>query len=92
MFAEFFELAHKWREVTIARDDHKGINVILTVCQVHGIHTKLNVRAIFTGLGSFRNFHQLNGRFMQKCRVGAETAPVAIGFFSDDFTFFKQAF
>ena len=44
----------------------------------------------FAGLRSLGNLDQLDGGFVQRLRVGAEAAPVAVGLLGDDLAFFDQ--
>src|SRR5262249_47760425 len=92
VLAQFFQFGDERGKIAVTGDDNEGVNVILRVGEVHGIDAQPNVGGVLADLSAAWDFDEFDGRFMKRSGVGAEPAPVGIGFLGDNLTLFDQAF
>src|SRR5262249_5315694 len=91
VLAQLLQLRHKRGEVAVAGDDDEGVDVVLGVRQVHGVHAQADVGRVFAGLTAARDLNQLDGRLVQRRGVLGEPAPIGVGLFDDDLALLDEA-
>ena len=92
MLAQLLELGDQRREIAVTGNNHEGIDVLLGIGQVHGVHAQANVGRVLACLGPPGNFYQFDGRLMQGGGVVAETVPVGVSPLGDDLALLYQPF
>ena len=83
-FVVFAQLAHERREIGVAADDGKGVDVALRVTKVERIDHHADIGGIFARLPDVRNLDHLEGGFVQPALEGLVALEIAIGLFHYD--------
>ena len=90
MLPQFLQLGNERRKVTVARHDHKRVDVLLRIGQIHGVDAQPDVGGVLARLRPPGNLDQLDGRFVQLLGVARVAVPVGIGLLGDDLPFFDH--
>ena len=86
------QLRNQRREIRVAADDDKGIDMQLRIAEIEGIDDKADVRRILARLANMRNLDQFEIGLVHLCLEGLVALPVAIGLLDHDAALGEQAF
>jgi hypothetical protein len=90
VLAQLLELGHQRGEVGVAGDDDEGIDVVLRVGQVHGVHAQADVGRVLAGLPAAGDLDEFDRRLVQGGCVLSKPAPVGVGLLGDDLALLNQ--
>jgi hypothetical protein len=86
------QLADQGREIGVAAQDDKGIDVPFGVAQIECVDDHADVGGILSGLADMGNFDEFKGRFVQAAFEVFVAVEIAVGFFYHDMALQEQAF
>ena len=89
--AELLELGDQGREVRVAGQDGKGVDVVAREAHLHRVDRQADVRRVLARVGAVGNLDQLDAQLVQGRDRVVEALPVTIGAFGDDAPLVDQA-
>ena len=90
VFAILLQFGNERRKVAVARDDDKGVDVLLRVAEVQGVDAEPDVCRVLAADRTLRDLDQLDRRLVEEPLVFGKIGPIRIGLLHDDLSFFDQ--
>ena len=89
--AKLLELGDERREVRVAGEDGKGVDVVLGEADLHRVHGKADVGRVLAGVGAVRDLYELDAQLVEGRDGVREALPVAVGALRGDAALVDEA-